>query len=356
MLYSHGGAVYGKTITYDFSTSINPLGMPKECALAIKEAVSSAGCYPDLRGKELREKLADREGILTDNLILGNGAAELIYGLCNAIRPQEVLLPAPSFSEYAQAVYASGGSVHYKKCYPMQEAGKDDCMKGLLQELMAASYDMVFVCNPNNPTGEVFYREQLLLLAKTCEQMGVWLVVDECFLPFLREEPEITMKRYLGQFPHLVVLRAFTKIYGMPGIRLGYGMTGNRELMEKLLACLPPWNTSVLAQAAGKAALEADCYLEQTISYVEQERYYLQKQLKEGCGGMVKQVYPSEANFLFFEAEADLYGRMLDKQILIRDCSSFEGLSKGFYRIAVRTHAENEALIACMQELTAGRV
>lgn len=331
----HGGDIYRNEIDLDFSVSINPLGMPECGRKAVGNALFRIGQYPDIRGRQLCRAIAHAEGVGEECVFVGNGAAELIYGLCYGIKPKRALTLAPTFSEYEQAVTAAGGNMEF--VYLREQDGfvvKDF-------HFTRRDLDMIFLCNPNNPTGAVLGKEQLTDIAAQCEERGIWLCVDECFLPFLAEE-DYTMKREIERFPHLVVLRAFTKVYGMPGLRLGYVLTANPEVLEGLEKCLPPWNTSVLAQAAGLAVLEDRNFLETTRDVVRQESEYL---LGELGRGLAKRVYTPTANFIFFSSERDLYRDLLGQRVLIRDCRNFRGLHAGYFRIAVRSHRENEELI-----------
>ena len=336
----HGGDCYRNKIDFDFSISINPLGMPKASRDAACEGVLLSDRYPDDRGEELSLALAEWEGIFKENVLLGNGAAELIYALCYGLKPKKALAPAPCFQEYGNALAAAGGKMIY---YPLKEENEFRLDRGFLSAITGET-EVVFLCNPGNPTGMLIDHELLMETAFKCERAGVWLCVDECFLPFLKGERELTMLGKLKQFPHLIVLRAFTKVYGMPGLRLGYACMDNRELLEQMRSSLQPWNTSIPAQMAGLAALKGgERYLKETRRLIGAERKYLTgKLLSEG---LAEKVYPSEANFIFFKSRKDLQEILLKEKILIRDCSNFENLTEGFFRIGIRTHEENQELI-----------
>lgn len=335
----HGGDCYRNQIDYDFSINTNPLGMSRESFKAACQGIWLSERYPDERGEELCLAIAKRERISRGNILLGNGAAELIYTLCYCLRPKEALAPAPCFQEYERALLSAGGKMVYD---PLREEN-DFCLERGFLSAITKETELVFLCNPNNPTGMLIDQELLLEIAAKCEQNGIWLCVDECFLPFLKKEREYTMLGKLRQFPHLIVLRAFTKVYGMPGLRLGYAASANRKLIKKMKCAMQPWNTSVPAQLAGAAAIKDDeTYLEKTRDLIVREREYLATEL---AGGLVQKVYPSEANFLLFKSRKDLQQLLLKEKILIRDCSNFENLEKGFFRIGVRTHEENQELI-----------
>lgn len=260
--YVHGGDRYGREIELDYSININPLGMPEESRQAAIKAILLSDCYPDPYCRDLIQGIRDFEGTTDQTEILtGNGAAELIYALCRAVPAGRALLTAPSFQEYENALEAADHSCEF--LYLKEE---NDFILPLQELLLKITEEtsLVFLCNPGNPTGTVTGKAELVRLAERCEETKTFLCVDECFLPFLPGEPALSMKGETVRFPHLAVLRAFTKVYGMPGLRLGYLMTGNRELAGRLKEKLPPWNVSLPAQLAGAAALKAEGYLEKT--------------------------------------------------------------------------------------------
>ena len=341
---NHGGDCYRNKIEYDFSININPFGMPRASMEAACQGIRLSGRYPDERGEALRKALARKEGVSEENILLGNGAAELIYALCHSLRPKKALAPAPCFMEYESATLAAGGKMTY---YPLAEENGFNLDEGFLSAITEET-EVVFLCNPGNPTGRLTEQQLLSEIALKCEKMGIWLCVDECFLPFLRAEKELTMLGKLQQLSHLVVLRAFTKVYGMPGLRLGYACLSSGELLDKMKASMQPWNTSVPAQMAGIAALQEDeSYLEKTRRLIDEEKKYLVNELSEG---LAEKVIPSEANFILFKSRVDLQECLLKEKILIRDCSNFENLMEGYFRIGIRTHEENAELIRRWKE------
>ncbi len=326
--YTHGGDVYRNPIEYDFSVNVNPLGMPLASIQAAHEGIVLTGRYPDYRAEQLCRAIAKAKNIPADRIIPGNGAAELLYALGQTI-PGKALTIAPTFTGYAEAVAAGGGEL---------------CYAGNEQELLAKLDDsirLVFLCNPNNPTGTLFTREQILRVLAKAEALQAYVCVDECFLPFLEEEASYSMLPYLAEHPRLLVLRAFTKIYCMAGLRLGYLVCGEAELQSKIRAKLQPWNTSIPAQMAGIAALSDTEYLAKTRENLQAERAYLVPRLRE----LVAEVYDGYGNFLLFRDEPDLKERMLDVGVLIRVCDDFEGLDDTYFRIGIRSHSENQEFI-----------
>lgn len=326
--YTHGGDVYRNPIEYDFSINVNPLGMPLASIQAAHEGVVLTGRYPDYKAEQLCHAIAKAKQIPADRIIPGNGAAELLYVLGQTI-PEKALTIAPTFTGYAEAVAAGGGELTYASDEQELLAKMDDSIR------------LVFLCNPNNPTGTLFTREQILRVLAKAEAMQVYVCVDECFLPFLEEEASYSMLPYLAKHPRLLVLRAFTKIYCMAGLRLGYLACGDTELQSRIRVKLQPWNTSIPAQLAGIAALSDTEYLAKTRENLQAERAYLVPRLRE----LVAEVYDGYGNFLLFRDEPDLKERMLEVGVLIRACGDFEGLDDTYFRIGIRSHSENQEFI-----------
>lgn len=335
--YTHGGDVYRNPIEYDFSINVNPLGMPLASIQAAHEGVVLTGRYPDYKAEQLCHAIAKAKQIPADRIIPGNGAAELLYVLGQTI-PEKALTIAPTFTGYAEAVAAGGGELTYASDEQELLAKLDDSIR------------LVFLCNPNNPTGTLFTREQILRVLAKAEAMQAYVCVDECFLPFLEEEASYSMLPYLAKHPRLLVLRAFTKIYCMAGLRLGYLACGDTELQSRIRAKLQPWNTSIPAQLAGIAALSDTEYLAKTRENLQAERAYLVPRLRE----LVAEVYDGYGNFLLFRDEPDLKERMLEVGVLIRACGDFEGLDDTYFRIGIRSHSENQEFIrrlACVKNV-----
>lgn len=326
--YTHGGDVYRNPIEYDFSINVNPLGMPLASIQAAHEGVVLTGRYPDYKAEQLCHAIAKAKQIPADRIIPGNGAAELLYVLGQTI-PEKALTIAPTFTGYAEAVAAGGGELTYASDEQELLAKMDDSIR------------LVFLCNPNNPTGTLFTREQILRVLVKAEALQAYVCVDECFLPFLEEEASYSMLPYLAKHPRLLVLRAFTKIYCMAGLRLGYLACGDTELQSRIRAKLQPWNTSIPAQLAGIAALSDTEYLAKTRENLQAERAYLVPRLRE----LVAEVYDGYGNFLLFRDEPDLKERMLEVGVLIRACGDFEGLDDTYFRIGIRSHSENQEFI-----------
>jgi threonine-phosphate decarboxylase len=351
----HGGDRYGAAAVsgrtqeeiLDFSANINPLGMPKEIREAVVQSLSQAEYYPDPFCRGLREAIGEREGVAPEKVLCGNGGADLIYRLVYAVKPACALVTAPSFAEYTEALAQAGTQIRYWDLPDSMEVTEK------LPEAVTEDLDLIFLCNPNNPTGLLTSRTLLLKILDRAREKKVRVCVDECFLDFVREWKTYTLKDFLDQYPNLILLKSFTKLYAMPGLRLGYVLSADRELLADMRRAGQPWAVSEPAQAAGIAALRQENFAERSAETVCVERKYL----KEGLESLELQVYDGQANYLCFRAvgEDQLYEKLLGQGILIRRCANYRGLTREHYRVAVRTRQENEKLLEAMKAVTGGR-
>ena len=279
-----------------------------------------------------------------EEILCGNGAAELFFAAVQAVWPQKALVIAPSFSEYEEALRSVGAEVEY---YYLCEEDNFQIRRDYVDKL-SEEIDMIFLCNPNNPTGQTIDRDMLIKILDRCKKQNIVVILDECFLEFLDEPNRYEMSDLRGEYPNLLIIKAFTKIFSMPGLRLGYAISSNQDILEEMSFKLQQWNVSVPAQMAGVAALEKPKeYIRRTREYVSGQREYMRNIMK--MMGYV--VFASKANYLLFKGRPGLEKEALEAGFLIRDCQNYEGLSEGFYRIAVRTKEENERLITWLGRL-----
>lgn len=374
MKYQHGGDIYSQEIQLDYSANINPFGLPEGVKEELIRCMDSDLCsiYPDSQCGVLRAALSVFHGLPKQWIICGNGAADLIFGLASALKPGHGLVTAPSFSEYEQALRTAGCQVDY---YVLKEEDgfvldtEGMCSHILHMEEEGHPYDVVFLCNPNNPTGIPVKREEVETLARVCARAGAVLVVDECFCDFLDRPERYSVIPVLDRYPNLFVLKAFTKLYAMAGLRLGYGLGSDGDLLEGLGQARQPWSVSGLAQRAGVKALEEEAYVKRSRDILGRERMWLSRALED----MGLRVYPSQANYIFFrdcrEAgrpamgqvrgqernwsqepnperdQGQLYHALLKRRVLIRSCANYPGLDRSYYRICVKLREENEQLV-----------
>lgn len=344
---THGGDWAGYRAQYghdalDFSANVSPLGLPQGVANAIAAALSHADRYPDPLCRALRAKLAPHEGIPAESILCGNGAADLIFRLAWAAKPRTALVTAPTFAEYAAALESAGCAVrrHFLQA-EVDFAVTDSILSSITPEV-----DMVFLCQPNNPTGQLASPALVEQLLHRCEVCGAVLVVDECFLDFLPEGDALSAKRLLHS-PNLVILKAFTKLYGMAGVRLGYCICSDEARLARMQAAGQPWAVSGLAQAAGIAALDETDYVSRVRALIAAQRPLL----ANGLRALGLRVIEGRANYLLFQAPETLGDALKRKGAVVRSCGNYPGLSACWYRTAVRTETENRQLLQLLGEV-----
>lgn len=337
----HGGDIYRHPDLLDFSANINPLGTPASVIEAAGRGLKMIRNYPDVQKEALIKALAAYEHVPESYIICGNGAAELVFSLVWARKPRRALMAVPTFAEYEQALEAAECEIEE---YLLKEEngfvlGED------FPERITGETDIVFLCNPNNPTGVLIPDNLIDEILERCRRHHVFLVLDECFTDFL-ENPELaTKKGKLSEYPDFFILKAFTKRYAMAGLRLGYGLCSNPDLLEHMRRMTQPWNISIPAQEAGVATLKEEDYVNKARKLTARERIWLKEEL---CKLDMK-VYDSQANYIFFRGPGGLAGAVMDHGVMIRDCSNYQGLPEGYYRTAVRLHEENRKLIRAVR-------
>lgn len=341
--YDHGGRlVHDVDIRLDFSINVNPLGMPNAAKRAIVSSVDHLSTYPDCDCMALRAALSQKIGVETDQILCGNGASDLIFRICAAFPKQKALILAPTFSEYERSLQLFGATVC---AYALRKENEFTLTLDVL-EALDDSIDLFFLCNPNNPTGQLVDEALIIAILDRCKEKKILLIVDECFLEFA------TAKSLVSELPHsqnLLILRAFTKFYGMAGLRLGY-LLGDPPLLQQIQQFGSEWSVSSAAQVAGIAALTEPNWETQTKTLVEEERRYLENAL----AALGLKTFNSQSNFLLIESEEPLYRALRQKQILVRACDNFSGLDTRFIRIGLKTHEDNQALVCAIREVLYG--
>ena len=335
----HGGDVYHYRDCLDFSANCNPLGTPESVKAAARDSLERIHEYPQVGYQPLKEAIGKYEQVDPDWVICGNGAAEVIFSVCRAGKPKKALVTGPTFAEYEQALQGVGCEVDH---FWLEEEEDFQVERDFLKALRPER-DIVCLCNPNNPTGELVSIELIEKILKRCREKDVMLVMDECFNDFIEEPERYTMKNYLKENKNLFILKAFTKIYAMAGLRLGYGLSSDERLLKKMTSVSQPWAVSIPAQIAGVQALKEKEYLKKTEELIRKESNYLKEALRK----LNMKIYGSKANYIFFKDEDghELKAYLENRGIMIRDCSNYVGLTKGYYRICVKEHKDNKRLI-----------
>lgn len=325
----------------DFSASINLLGPSPEAVVAVRAAAGEIAYYPEEDSAGLVTTVADHLGVFPDEVVMGNGSIEIIYWLAVVLEPKRVLVIEPTFSEYRKACEAAGAD-----CDSFQLL-EQDAFALDVAEIQPAGYDLVFLCNPNNPSGYLVPLDEVAALWRQCRVAGAGLVVDEAFIDFAGHEESILS---FGATPGLYVVRSFTKSHALAGLRLGC-LAASAEFSALMRKRIPPWNVNVFARTAGKASLTDWEYMARTRRETAKARERLFDDLA-GVPGV--EPLPSEANFLLCRLAGigsdELTARLARKGILVRDCRSFPGLENRYIRVAVRSGRENYQLVDAIRK------
>ncbi|WP_411168706.1 threonine-phosphate decarboxylase CobD [Clostridium sp. MB05] len=330
----------------DFSANINPIGINTNIKLEMIKALEEVERYPDITYYDLKLSISEFEKINIEDLVLGNGAAEVIFNLVRALKPKKVLIPAPTFGEYEEAILSINGDIEY---YILEEHNNWNISEDILNYIKE-DIDMIFICNPNNPTGVLTNKDLIRNIAKKALETNTTVVVDESFLDFIEASDNYTSLDLIEEYKNIFVIKSMTKIFAIPGIRIGYGISKNEEILEKIVEVSVPWNVNVVAEKAAIIALKEEEYIKETINYIGKEKNYLFSELMKI--NKIKVFKPS-VNFIMFKTleNIDLKKIMLKENLVIRSCGNYKGLSDNYYRIAVRTRKENEKFICTLKSL-----
>ncbi|WP_145514007.1 threonine-phosphate decarboxylase CobD [Yersinia massiliensis] len=330
----------------DFSANINPLGMPESLKTAIVAQLNRAERYPDVEYRQLHSALARVHHCQPENIMAGNGATELIYAIVHHLQPRTALLLTPGFAEYRRALQRVGCQI---SDYAMSEADGFQPDERLLDVLAQSRPDCLFLATPNNPTGLMPDATLLQAIVQCCHQYQIALIVDEAFIDFLPEATGLIPQ--LAAFPRLYVLRSLTKFFAIPGLRLGYLLSGDRAAIAQMKQQREPWTINAFAALAGEIILDDHAYIQATHQWLAQQQRWLYQQL---CSLPALRVWQGAANYIFLRClkpEIDLQQALLQHHILIRHCANYPALTRDHYRVAVKSAADNQRLITALQQV-----
>ena len=367
----HGGNIYRifreKNITeiLDYSSNINPYGVPESLKRKITENIGILERYPDPDYVELREKLAKLNNVDISNITVGNGATESIFLFMKVLKPEKVLIVSPTFGEYERAVKAWNGSEIRKieiEYFELEE--KDEFRFNIrkLKKELKKKYDLLIICNPNNPTGKFLKMAETEEILRECNKCDTKLFIDEAFIEFLEDGLKESIVNSGENKKNLFVTRAFTKFFAIPGLRLGYGIYFDKNLEKKIAEKKEPWSVNNIAEMAGITVLDDVEYIEKTLKWITEEKRYMYEKLNEILG--IK-AYKTEVNFICVKIKDEqaskgmtvkkLRGKMLERGILIRDASNFKFLDERFFRLAIKDRRSNDRIIRVLKEILAER-
>jgi threonine-phosphate decarboxylase len=331
----------------DFSASINPLGPSSKAIRVLADGAQLVQHYPDPDCVSLKRAIQRRWRIAPERVVVGNGCTELIDIIPRALSFRSALIVGPTYAEYAEAVQRAGGKTG------IVLAKKEEDYRPPLEQVMhrlskrrgVQAIDAIFLCHPNSPTGRPCHPQDLQALIAAADRGGSWVVADESFIDYCGA---LTCLPHLRTYPRLIILRSFTKFYGLPGLRIGYSLS-SPAVAAILRRCQPPWSVNAVAQRAAEAAIGDTSHVRRCLAYVERERARLTVQLSS----LDLLVIPSSANFLLIELPKPFQARAVTAKLrqhglLVRDCSSVEGCTGRMIRMAVRMRRDNDRLLAAL--------
>lgn len=334
----------------DYSANINPLPLPDGMGEYIVRNLDVLRRYPDREYLELRGAIAAYESLSADEIIVGNGATELLYLAARALRPKRVLIPAPSFGDYERVFTGMGTAVDF---FPLREEEDFQLqIEPFLTELKKG-YQMIILCNPNNPTGKLISIEDLKRIMDTAQKSGIWVILDETFLDFVSDRKKVTALNIIQEYNNLFIVKAFTKFFAVPGLRLGYAIA-NQGLLARIMPYKEPWSVNALASLLGPWLLKQKGFIKKSREWIHEERPFFLNSLK-GVEGL--KVFDSKANFVLVKLTnpywkvSGLKAALEGIGVMIRDAGSFRFLDENYFRLAIRERAKNLRLVGEIDDL-----
>ncbi|WP_443863890.1 pyridoxal phosphate-dependent aminotransferase [Fusobacterium ulcerans] len=349
----HGGNIYrlkreGKGELLDYSSNINPLGVPESFKRAIIENFDILEKYPDPDYVELRENIGRYNKVDVKNIIAGNGATEILFLYMKAMKPKKTLIISPSFAEYKRALDSVGSEIIH---YPLLEENNYNLdIESFLKEVPKC--DLVVICNPNNPTGSFISLENIKKINDVLSEKGIKLFIDEAFIEFIRGWEDMTS--VLLEDKNIFVMRALTKFFAVPGVRLGYGITYDEEIMKKMEKYKEPWSVNSFADIAGKIMLWDKEYIEATENWIEEEKKWF---YEESCKIENIKTFKTNVNFILVKLlkknSSVVRDEMIEKGVVVRDASNFMFLNEQYIRLAIKNRENNIKVLQALKEVMA---
>ena len=349
----------------DFSANINPLGPSQQGLSALEAQLRYISHYPDATNDDVLNAIADTYGMNKDQIVVGNGAAELLYAICRLPGYTGAFVPAPGFSEYKEALEASRIPVRDIYYRPREDDNGKPYYEVpyLALETFAAELKgqdgriIVFLGNPNNPDGTLLDKNHIRTVASMLKEANSLLVIDESFIDFVGndtlQDNEYSMRSLVNDFDNIIVVHSFTKFYAVPGLRIGAAFS-NSQIIDKLNKFIPTWSVNTLAQAYTESTLNDVEYVKRTKQVLHEEQHYMYNAL-DAIAGIT--VYPPSANFILFHIEqdgvtADSINEALKKhKMIVRNCDSYIGLNSQWVRIAIKDHDNNVRLVDALADI-----
>ena len=325
----------------DFSSNVSPIGMPLSVKPILKKRLDQMISYPDLHSSTLSNDLKKFIGLPKSNLVVGNGAIEIIYNFCSAfLSKKSVLIPVPTFEEYEAAAKLSDCKISFFKTMNLSEN-----LDSFISKIPVNG--CIFICNPNNPTGNILSKKQLTKIISSAKQKSCIVFVDECFIELVPQSNQSVIN-LIKKYDNLFVLRSLTKSFGLAGIRIGYAIA-SKQFIDILQKMKIPWSVNILAQEAGITAIKNKSHLAKSKSIIKKEYNFLKNKISIMSGF---ECHDSATNFILIKTKKDstkLQKKLLKNKILVRDCKNFRGLNNHYIRVAIKSHKDNLKLVSALR-------
>ena len=334
-----------------FGANVNPLGLSTRASQAIASHIELLSSYPDRDYTSLRNTISRYCNIPADFILPGNGSSELISLLIQERSPKHTIILGPTYSEYSRELSFSGSTQEY---YHLQESMDFEPDIPDLCRKLEQGYDFLILCNPNNPTSSAISKKDLRDLIHFCEEKEIFVMIDETYVEFAPDISAITAVPLTQEFTNLMVLRGVSKFFAAPGMRLGYGITGNKKFLEKMREKQTPWSLNSIGAFAGEIMLQDEEYIQQTRQLILSERDRMIDELKNIS---TYKVYPAYANFILLKIQKDgltsydVFEACIRQGLMIRDCSSFQCLEGEFVRFCIMMPEDNSRLVNVLKSL-----
>ncbi|WP_279384094.1 threonine-phosphate decarboxylase CobD [Lentilactobacillus kisonensis] len=336
----------------DFSANINPLGLSKHLLEILQQSLNQIVYYPNPEYPDLKRAIATHFNVSSHDVMVGNGAVQMIFDTANAVQAKKALVLAPTFGEYERSFTRSGMAVdhYYLKAENRFQLDADDLISYLEAQV---DIDLICLCNPNNPTGSIIQPTDMQRIANYCVDKHKWLIIDEAFMDFVDHDKWSFVNHLTEQLP-VIILRSATKFFAIPGLRLGFAVTKNQRLQQALQTQAEPWSVNTLADHFGQHMYEDHEYIDATYQWLNSEKPWLFDELQQLPN---LQVFDSFANYYLIKSDIpNLREKLWHQRMMIRSCVDYYGLNDHYYRVAVRSHSENEQLVAALRAVVVNPV
>lgn len=335
-----------------FSANVNPLGLSEKLKQHLSEHLDVLTSYPDREYTQLRETIAEYCNTSRDYVCVGNGSTELISLFIGVVHPRRALILAPTYSEYEHELTLNGAKADY---FVLKEEENFvlDCSR-LIERLDCSEYEMLVLCNPDNPTSGAILNTDLDIICKKCREKNIFVLIDETYVEFAVNMKDITAVPLVEKYDNLAILRGVSKFFASPGLRLGYSITGNAAIRKSIADKQNAWSINSLAEAAGKLMFTDSDFIKKTQNLIYTQREFLLEELRKISG---LKVYPASGNFILIKILTNrvsahmIFEACIKEKMMVRDCSSFVSLDESYFRVCVMNPEDNQRLIKCIQNV-----